>query len=180
MDLKEPGNPLYLVGETKVELGGSHLLKILPPQADDSSSGIAPEVDPELAPRLFAAVHAAIASGCVRACHDLSEGGLAVAAAEMAFAGALGADVDLSAIPDGGVDLADAVALFSESNTRFLVEIPADRTATFERHLRGVPHMRIGAVSNGDRLVIRGSDGPLIDAPLADLKAAWQSPFAGF
>ena len=176
MDLKEAGNPLYLVGETREELGGSHLLKVLPPQADDSSSprGAAPGVDAALAPQVFAAVHRAIAAGVVRSCHDLSEGGLAVAAAEMAFAGELGAELTLP------VDLPDPVALFSESNTRFLVEVPEDDAAAFESHLAGVPHARIGAVTGGDRLVIRGENRTVIDAPLADLKAAWQGTFAGF
>ena len=180
MDLKEAGNLLYLVGETKGELGGSHLLKLLSPQADDSSSGSAPAVDPDLAPQIFAAVHAAIADGCVRACHDLSEGGLAVAAAEMAFAGGLGAELDLAHLPDGGEPLSPAAALFSESNTRFLIEAPADLPATLDRHLAGTPHQRVGTVTGGDRLVIREGNAPLIDASLADLKAAWQGTFAGF
>ena len=181
MDMKKPGNPLYLVGETKDELGGSHLLKVLPPHADDlsSPSGTAPGVDRELAPRIFAAVHAAIAAGHVRACHDLSEGGLAVAAAEMAFAGGLGADINLTMTPCLDADVSDAALAFSETNTRFLLEV--EHPASFDTKLAGVPHFRVGTVTRSDRLIIRGSDGePLIDAPLADLKAAWQSPFAGF
>ena len=179
MDLKAAGNPLYLVGETRDELGGSHLLATSPPQADDSSSGEAPHVDATLAPKVFAAVHAAIAGGCVRACHDLSEGGLAVAAAEMAFAGELGADLDLSAVLTVG-ELSNAARLFSESNTRFLFEVAADREADFAAALAGVPHARVGAVTGGDRLVVRGSDRTVIDVPLAALKAAWQGTFAGF
>ena len=85
MDLKEPGNLLYLVGETKDELGGSHFALV-----NGLAGGQVPTVDPAQAPTTFAAVHAAIRGGLVRACHDLSEGGLAVAAAEMAFAGGLG------------------------------------------------------------------------------------------
>ena len=51
----------------------------------------------------------------------------------------------------------------------------------FEGHLSGVPHARVGYVTDGARLLIRGRDGgAAIDAPLADLKAAWQSTFAGF
>ena len=91
MDLKEPGNLLYLVGETQDELGGSHFALV-----HDLRGGQVPTVDPALAKRTFAAVHAAIDAGLVRACHDLSEGGLAVAAAEMAFAGGCGASVDLA------------------------------------------------------------------------------------
>jgi len=81
-------------------------------------AGSVPRVDLELAPKLFAAVHAAISQGLVRSCHDLSEGGLAVAVAEMAFAGGIGADVTQSS----GGGLPDAVKLFSESTTRFVIE----------------------------------------------------------
>ncbi|QDT17319.1 Phosphoribosylformylglycinamidine synthase subunit PurL [Alienimonas californiensis] len=175
MDLKEAGNPLYLVGETKDELGGSHLGLVL-----SQTGGAPPTVAPETAPTVFVAVHKAIAEGCVRACHDLSEGGLAAAAAEMAFAGGLGAELSVDHVPDDGESLSDAAALFSESNTRFLMEVAADQAAAFERHLADVPHARLGAVTGGDRLVIRGADGPLIEAALIDLKAAWQSTFAGY
>src|SRR5262249_4065172 len=85
MDLKEPGNALYLVGTTREEVGGSHY-----PLVHGLSGGTVPVVDQQLAPRIFRALHEAIRQGKVRACHDLSEGGLAVAAAEMAFAGGVG------------------------------------------------------------------------------------------
>ncbi len=90
MDLKEPGNRIFLVGLTKAELGGSHFALV-----GGCSGGDVPQVDAELARRTFAAVHQAIMAGTVRACHDLSEGGLAVALAEMAFAGGLGASIQL-------------------------------------------------------------------------------------
>ena len=94
MDLKEPGNLLFIVGLTKDELGGSHFALV-----GGCSGGEVPKVDAELAARTFAAVHQAIAAGTVRACHDLSEGGLAVALAEMAFAGGLGRGSTLSHVP---------------------------------------------------------------------------------
>src|SRR5262249_16658780 len=88
MDLKEPGNLLYLVGATKDEMGGSHYRLV-----NGLEGGAVPRVDLESAPRVFRKVHEAIVRGLVRACHDLSEGGLAVTVAEMAFAGEVGADV---------------------------------------------------------------------------------------
>src|SRR5439155_23180589 len=68
MDLKEPGNDVYLVGLTKDELGGSHYHLVI-----GQAGGEPPRVDVGLAPRVFAAVHAAITRGLVRSCHDLSE-----------------------------------------------------------------------------------------------------------
>ena len=94
MDLKNPGNQLVLVGLTRNELGGSHLRVV-----QERPGGQVPVVVPEQAGPLFAAVHRAIVSGAVRACHDLSEGGLAVAVAEMAFAGGWGAALQLAAVP---------------------------------------------------------------------------------
>ena len=71
----------------------------------------------------------AMQRGLIRSCHDLSEGGLATALAEMAFAGGLGADVTELR----GGTLADDVALFSESTTRFVIETtPATATAVQE------------------------------------------------
>src|SRR5437868_10958047 len=137
MDLKEPGNDLYLVGVTKDELGGSHLHLVA-----GRDYGAPPTPDLALAPRIFAAVHAAIRGGLVRACHDLSEGGLAVAVAEMAFAGGVGADLTALGATDG--DLPDAVRLFSESPTRFVVEVRPEQAAAFEACLADVPHARLG------------------------------------
>jgi phosphoribosylformylglycinamidine synthase len=94
MDLKKAGNVLYMVGLTKDELGGSHYAIV-----EELSGGDVPKVDPPVAKKTFALLHQAIKAGLVRACHDLSEGGLAVAAAEMAFAGGLGAKISLANVP---------------------------------------------------------------------------------
>ena len=100
-----------------------------------------------VARKTFAAMHRAIHAGLVRACHDLSEGGLAVAAAEMAFAGGFGAKIDLQAMPCDD-DLDAASRLFSESNTRFLCEVRAENAASIRSG-----HCRRGACADrpGDR-----------------------------
>jgi phosphoribosylformylglycinamidine (FGAM) synthase-like enzyme len=170
MDLKQPGNVLYLVGETRNELGGSHFALV-----NHGEGGRAPIVDAIRASRTFAAMHRAIQGGLVRACHDLSEGGLAVTAAEMAFAGGLGGRVDIGNISAAGA-LQDAACLFSESNSRFLVEVTPERSAKFEREFGDVPVVRIGEVTADKRLVIGRGRQPLIDADILDLKEAWQAP----
>jgi phosphoribosylformylglycinamidine synthase len=134
-----------------------------------------PRVDARAARQLFAAVHRAIEAGLVRACHDLSEGGLAVAAAEMAFAGGLGARISLAGVPCDG-DLPAAVRLFSESNTRFLCEVrPAD-APRLQETLGGIPHARIGTVTSDPNLAILDRTTALVEAALATLKEAWQKP----
>jgi len=119
----------------------------------------------------------------VRACHDLSEGGLAAAAAEMAFAGACGARISLAGVPnDLGATARNAVLLFSESNTRFLCEVRPQAATKFEALLAEVPHARIGEVTADSRLEIdalpeRGSAAHrVVSAELAALKNAWQEP----
>jgi phosphoribosylformylglycinamidine synthase len=170
MDLKEPGNVLYLVGVTRDELGGSHYHLI-----HGLSGGKVPMPDLALAPRIFAKLHEAISGGLVRACHDLSEGGLAVAVAEMAFAGGVGADVTALGTADG--NLADAVRLFSESPTRFVVEVRPNQAAAFEACLAGVPHSRVGQTVKESRLRIAGAGGEwLVWVELPRLKEAWQKP----
>ncbi len=191
MDLKESGNFLYLVGETKDEMGGSHFALV-----QNLAGGSVPEVDADTAKRTFAAVHKAMDQKLLRACHDLSEGGLAVAAAEMAFAGNLGARLFLAQVPGSitlaGLAQATAVLLFSESNTRFLCEVRPDNTAAFEAALAGIPHAVVGEVVDTDRLEIIGLPGPVpnadpdepdeiaaplvVSAELATLKQAWQTP----
>jgi phosphoribosylformylglycinamidine synthase len=169
MDLKEPGNLLFLVGATKEEIGGSHyhLVRGL-------AGGVVPRPDLELAPRLFRKLHEAIQSGMVRSCHDLSDGGLAAAVAEMAFAGAIGADVTRL----GDAVLPDDVLLFSESTTRFVVEIRPDKTTAFQACLSSdIPLTQLGQTCKEPRLRIAGTNGEwLIWAELAALKEAWQKP----
>lgn len=177
MDFKQPGSAIYLVGQTRDELGGSHFALV-----ENLEGGRAPEVDLSLAPQIFVAVHRAIQAGLVRACHDLSEGGLAVAAAEMAFAGGVGAELKSTHVPAGELDsnnpaLRAAILLFSESNTRFLCEVPDETTREFEALLGDVPFARLGKTTESRRLRIEGADASLvIDADLDDLKEAWQAP----
>jgi phosphoribosylformylglycinamidine synthase len=169
MDLKEPGNLLFLLGATQNELGGSHLHLI-----HGITGGEVPRVDLEMAPRLFHALHAAMQQGLVRACHDLSEGGLAVAAAEMAFAGGIGADLNEA----GKIEAeSDIVRLFSESPTRFLVEVTPGHADAFRKGMAGLPLALLGQTVREPRLRIAGGSGAwIVWAKLDDLKQAWQEP----
>jgi phosphoribosylformylglycinamidine synthase len=181
MDLKTAGSRVYLVGATKPELGGSHYLGLL-----GREGGTVPRPDLGLAPAILRAVHAAIRSGTVLACHDLSEGGLAVAAAEMAFAGELGLEIDLAPMSLVGVRDAekafdpDATRLYSQSCSRFLVEVAEGSAAAFERALSGLPCVAIGKSTSDRRLRIRGSAGlVLADLDIEELRRAFQGSFRG-
>jgi phosphoribosylformylglycinamidine synthase len=171
MDLKEPGNLLFLVGATRNELGGSHYHLV-----NGREGGAVPRADLGLAPRLFRKLHETIRRGLVRACHDLSEGGLAAAVAEMAFAGGVGADVtDLGRAAPGEPD---EVVLFSESPTRFVLEVaPGNAQAVKDCFGGDVPLQQIGQTTREPRLRIAGSGGAwVVWSELAALKEAWQKP----
>ena len=175
MDLKEPGNLLFVVGVTRDEMGGSHLGLVR-----GASGGTVPVVRTREALAAFDGVHAAISAGLVRACHDMSEGGLSVALAEMAFAGCRGLEASLVQVPfeesgDGGVR--DEVLLFSESASRFVCEVRAKDAAAFEAALRGVPHARIGRVTSTGRVLVHGLRGAqALDEPIDALREAFVAP----
>jgi len=170
MDVKEPGNWIYLLGETRDELGGAHIWKVL----GKKSKGQVPHVQPGRALELFHLIFEAVQKGYVRSCHDLSEGGLAVAAAEMAFGGGLGMDLDVARVMTIG-DLSDESVLFSETPSRFLVEVPPVARQGFESMIKGYGAC-LGKVTTSKNLVIRHgrSRKVLVREPLKALSESWE------
>ncbi|MCB9758558.1 MAG: phosphoribosylformylglycinamidine synthase subunit PurL [Alphaproteobacteria bacterium] len=168
MDLTE--GALFLVGDTDDELGGSAWLRL------HGVEGGRPPAPPADQRARFQALHAAIRSGLVSACHDLSEGGLAVAIAEMCLAGRRGAELDLGAVAlRGDTPLGPRTRLFSESLTRFLVGVPHDRIEAFTEAMQGHPVTRVGQAADHGRLVVRDADGhAIIDLGVAAIEAAWR------
>jgi phosphoribosylformylglycinamidine synthase len=173
MDVKKPGDIVYILGKTYKELGGSEWYAL-----NGAIGNAVPRVRPETALPLYKALHNAITAGLVASCHDCSDGGLGVALAETAFAGGLGLAIDLAAVPSEEKLRSDEV-LFSESQSRFVVTVaPRDQEA-FEATLSGAAFARIGTVVAEEVLGIDGLNGKrLIDTDLAALKAAWQKPLA--
>jgi phosphoribosylformylglycinamidine synthase len=164
-DLKQAGNALYVVGSTHNTLAGSHASMVagLPSGAEWQM----PRVDLALAPRLMQQLHHAIHAGLTVACHDISDGGLAVAAAEMALAGRLGLHIDLDAVPSSSDNT--FVRLFSESPSRFLVEVPLAHQAAFSAMLGDIPHAYIGHVNDSMQLTITAHGQICIDSAVATL-----------
>jgi len=167
MDVKRPGDVVYVVGETKDELGGSEYLALR------NQLGVhVPTVDTAKARILYTKLNEAIETGLVASCHDCSDGGLAVALAESAFAGGFGMALDIHAMEVENT----IVALFSESHSRFVVTVPAGKTNAFEAQLEGAPLTRLGVVSPDERFHLVARNAEVIDAPLAELKESWQRP----
>jgi len=170
MDLKQAGNSIYLIGVTRNELGGSHAAMLL-----GKEGGSVPKVDAALAMRCYVQVHQAIQSRLVASCHDLSEGGLAVALSEMAFAGELGLDVDLTKYRS--MNFVDStVVLFSESNSRLLVEVPESQCRAFEELMCDLPVERIGTVTQSSTVRVSCDSQILIDVQWKKLRDIWRSP----
>jgi phosphoribosylformylglycinamidine synthase subunit PurSL len=136
-----------------------------------------------LANATFAGIHRAISSRLVRSCHDLSEGGLAVAAAEMALAGGIGLELSLGdftyiELPPEGQS-AHLVALFSESNTRFLCEVAPQNASAFEAALSGIPTTKLGVATEAPTLHIKDRTGKtIINASIQSLKDTWKAPLS--
>lgn len=149
------GNALVLVGETRPEFAGSHLDLVLGPPA---TAGAAPQPDPA-APARYRAVHTAIRAGLVRSAHDVSEGGLAVALAELVIAGGLGIAVD--ALPHDDT----AVALFAESIGRLVLEVALDDVDELNRVVG--PVHRLGVLTTDAVLALPGL-APLTHHELRD------------
>ncbi len=172
MDFKEARDLIIVVGKTYGELAGSEYFS-----ERGVMGNICPKVDGEQALRTYRAVEKAIALGLVRSAHDVSDGGLAVALAESAFAGGLGAEIDCSAIPQAGV-FRDDHLLFSESQSRFVLTTKKQDLARLAALFEGVSYGTVGKVTEGPRFRVRGIYGTsIIDDDIGRLKEAWLAPF---
>ncbi len=170
MDMKGPGNSLYIVGQTGEDMGGS-----LHNELNGVAGGNVPRVDVRCAKRNFAAVSKAISKGLVASAHDLSEGGLLAALTEMAFSGEFGAMIDLDAIPKQKPIYSADVLLFSETPSRILLEVKPENEAAFIKCVKGSCVKKIGASIANPIIKIIGLDGlVLFEEPVAPFKAAWQ------
>jgi len=172
MDCKQAGDLIYIIGATWNELGGSHYYGI-----HGYVGNNVPRVDSKKGARLMNVLSAAMGKGLVKACHDCSEGGIGVAAAEMAFAAGLGMAIYLKQVPLGEPINRDDFVLFSESNTRFLAEVTPEDKQRFEKTMAGFDFAAIGRVTNNKKFEVYGLGGErVLSAPLAELKEAWQKP----
>lgn len=178
MDLKAAGDLVYILGKTYNELGGSHYYSLFKHVGKN-----VPKVKPDESKKNMIALSQAIHHPklgklrMVRSCHDCSEGGIGVAAAEMAFSGDLGMKIDLRNIPKSEDVVRNDMALFSESNSRFIVEVPKEVKTEFETFMEseGADFALLGKVTDDERFEVIGFDGNVaVSATIYDLKEAWQ------
>jgi phosphoribosylformylglycinamidine synthase II len=162
---KKEGDVIILVGDTKAELGGSELLYVL----NGSAEGRPPQIDLATEKKTLSAILTAIQGGLVASAHDLSEGGLAVALAESAISGGIGAEVNVA------TDLRPDHLLFSESQSRILLSATPEKAAALQAHLneQGVVNAAIGTVK-GSSLTINVNGKSGVNAPVQQLEKVWK------
>jgi len=166
-DFKREGNLVFLVGETRREMGGSGYYRIM-----KLRGGVVPRVDVKVLKRSISAILDLIWNGKIRSCHDLSEGGLAVAIAESCIGGDVGVEVDIDRVSEG---LREDFALFSESNTRWIIEVPRscmdDVEKTFSRY--GVPFRIIGKIG-GKKIMFLRDGKERISLDVKEAREIWR------
>ncbi|MBN1665656.1 MAG: phosphoribosylformylglycinamidine synthase subunit PurL [Anaerolineales bacterium] len=171
MDLKAPGNPVYLLGQWSPALAGSHAVATggLACFAQAKCLSQAPQL-PLQAPAVYRAFHQAVMSGLVQSAHDLSEGGLGVAAAEMALAGRIGLRLDTAVLHED-----PAVALFAETNGCLLVEVLTGCADKFQGLFEGLPLQRLGTTISTETFVVDHNHHTILEVPVDVLVKAFQT-----
>ena len=173
---KKDGNLIYILGSTAPHMGASEYFRGM----DIKDKGIIPKVDMSLAKRTFYAVSEAVKKSYVVSCHDCSEGGLAVALSEMCLSSGKGASVFLGEVPAKG-KLLNYEILFSESPSRFVVEVRKDKKNKFEDICKDIPFGLAGCVASDKKLVVYGLEGDaIINGSLDEFYEAWTGTFKDF
>ncbi|KYC51016.1 MAG: phosphoribosylformylglycinamidine synthase II [Candidatus Methanofastidiosum methylothiophilum] len=164
-NLKKKGNSIYLIGNTEREFGGSLYYRII-----GVDGGIAPKMNPQNLINYSNSLLDAMKKGIIKSCHDLSEGGLAVAIAEMTFGSEFGVQIELPLLKEMRAD----EFLFSESNTRWVVEVEDEKSFESIFNKNKVPFIKIGKVS-GSNLTIKQNGVTIIDVSIEELREKWKN-----
>ncbi|MBU2044759.1 MAG: phosphoribosylformylglycinamidine synthase subunit PurL [Candidatus Omnitrophica bacterium] len=168
-------NLIYVLGFSRPELGASEYFRSL-----DIKKGLVPKVDKKIARDIFKQLSQAIEGGLTESCHDCSEGGLAVSVSEMCIGGDLGANIFLAEVPKAE-NMFDYEILFSESPTRFIVEVKKENQKAFESALAGLPLGLIGCVCDEKKLVIYNhQQKEVVNSQVEDLRRSWMATFGEF
>ncbi len=190
-DFKKPEDIIFILGITRHELQGSFYQRVLSDKISYDqyneiselhstivSPGSLPKPNLKLAKKLYAALFNAIQRELVTSAHDISDGGLAVALAESALGGRLGAEIEISKIPTGeGEEKHPAILLFSESPSRFIVTVDKQNAEKFKELFRELPIAEIGRVTDDKFLTIRNNGNKLIEISIEEIEKNWKQRF---
>jgi phosphoribosylformylglycinamidine synthase len=174
MDAKIPGDLVYVLGETRNELGGGEYYQMM------GEVGLhVPEVDAKALWPLYLSLHRAIQQGFISSAHAVTRGGLGVHLALVALGGELGMEIHLGDVPSCN-GLTNSQILFSESAGRFVVTLDPEKQRAFEKIFDGLKFSHVGIVTESPMLRIRGGDGALVmEEEISHLKDSWNRPFGG-
>ncbi len=169
--LRRPDSAICILGVTRGAMGGSVFARIRGVQG-----AAVPETDCAGALRGYQAFADALRAGLICSAHDISEGGLAVAAAEMAFSEVGGLEIDLDGLPLGKAGPGTMQKLFAEDTGRLLFEAGAEDVTELEKRFEGLPFAVIGkSVSAHGELRIEAGGERVISENLKELKTIWKS-----
>ena len=162
-NFKANGDLIYILGKTYDELGASEFYKLF-----DKLGANVPKVRKEDAKRLYEKVIKANEQNLIESCHDLSDGGMAVAVCESTIGTDFGAELDVSELGDLSLN----AILFSESHSRFVVSIKPENITTFENIL-GEDAILLGKVNSTKKLIVNQSGEKLIELKIKKLQSVW-------
>ncbi|MCH1539853.1 MAG: AIR synthase-related protein, partial [Candidatus Poseidonia sp.] len=171
-DFKEAGDRIYLVGHSKQELGASELSFMMRERNSDNGIGgnVPLLLNPEQNLATYRQLSSTIHQGWVKTAHDCSEGGLAIALAEMCIGGRIGASVDIDGTGDGDL----WARLWGESLGRIVVTVKPEHESDFLATMKGHPTTILGEVTATSVLEMVDGETPLISSDVNELAQAWK------
>jgi len=171
MDLKIEGDLIYLIGETKDELGGSELYHAL-----GKKGGKSPKVDALLARKLYENMHELNKKNMFSACASIEKGGLLVALAKMAIAGRMGVEVEVEKVASLPIEK----IFYSESQSRFIITINPSSKVGFEKEMKEFDITLLGAINENGKFLVKNKDDEIINADVHDLEEIYKERFKDF
>ena len=167
-DFKKSGDIIYILGNTNGELGGTFYEKL-----SKGFYGCAPSVDTDTALSTYKRLSVSIQKELVSSCHDISDGGIAVALAESTLGGMTGSEISIDSLPGKSSDK-EAVLLFCESPSRFIVSVSPEKSASFEKTMKGSPFKRIGKTADTGKMIIKKDGKTVIETSIDAISKSWK------
>ncbi len=180
-DFKNIGDIIYLIGESKQELGASELAYMFNEETKGISGigGLVPSIDTKRNLSAYTAISKAIHSGLIASAHDCSDGGLSVAIAESCFGIDSGAEIDISTLLSNNENLDSWGALFGESLGRILVSVSPKNIDAFETVMRNISCTKLGIVGDDDTLRVTNQGTLVLVESIEKLRLAWKGTLDG-
>ncbi len=169
MDFKKPVNSIFILGETNAELGASCFY-----QLHNIKNKNVPHVNLKKAKKLFKHLEKAIDKKFIISCHDISDGGMITALAEMSLAGGMGFCGDIENIPISKKIKHAYEIFFSESNSRFLVEVDKNKAGEFKTFFKNFKTGCIGKITNNNKFQIFHKKKLIINTNVEMLDKHWR------